>query len=186
MTQALEQRIIETTNALLEEWCLAEDGWTVAFGSAKKRLGSCDYGKRVLRFSRVFIAQATWQEIEDVILHEVAHAMVGPHQGHGELWKNTAEMIGLDNPARTMKVDMVYDKPWVGTCKNGHTTKSQSRAPLVVRSCGKCSPGKFDLEFVWDWKKNGQKVPMPARFQREYNDAVMESILNSDSELLSL
>lgn len=183
MTQELEQKIIETTNALLEEWCL--DGWTVEFGSAKKRLGSCNYNNKVLRFSRVFIAQATWREIEDVILHEVAHAMVGPGHGHGELWKNTAEMIGLDNPSRTMNVDMVYDKPWVGTCPNGHT-KSQSRAPLRVLACGKCCGKKFDAEFIFDWKKNGQKVPMPARFQREYDAIMMESILNSDSELLSL
>lgn len=37
-------------------------------------------------------------EFEDTILHELAHAIVGSHQQHNEIWADMAAFLGVPNP----------------------------------------------------------------------------------------
>ena len=41
-----------------------------------------------------FVLRATWSEIRDTLLHEIAHAIVGPGHGHDALWQTAARRIG--------------------------------------------------------------------------------------------
>ena len=41
-----------------------------------------------------FVLRATWSDIRDTLLHEIAHAIVGPGHGHDAVWQTAARRIG--------------------------------------------------------------------------------------------
>lgn len=84
---------------LMEEHGLGD--WTLAFVEAKRRLGDCHFGDRVIRISRAHALQGSEDQIRDTVLHEIAHAIAGPEAGHGPLWKATARRIGATPRAKS-------------------------------------------------------------------------------------
>jgi len=84
---------------LMEEHGLAD--WTLAFVEARRRLGDCHFGDRVIRISRAHALQGSEEQIRDTVLHEIAHAIAGPEAGHGPLWKATARRIGATPRAKS-------------------------------------------------------------------------------------
>lgn len=57
-------------------------------------------------------------EVRNTILHEIAHAIVGPHQGHNALWRKTFIAIGGDGSR--LATDQMPDmrKTFVVSCPN--------------------------------------------------------------------
>ena len=175
MTQHIKQRISETTYAILHEHGLHD--WTVEFGSAYNIFGSCNHTDKVLRFSLRFAEALPWEETYDTIVHEIAHAIAGYDAGHGIVWKRIARELGVKHLSASVDVDIEFEEPWVGTCLNGHTV-TMKRAPQRVRSCAICSGGRgFTPEFIFEWRKHGEIVNMPARYQRELEIVWEESLL---------
>lgn len=166
MDKQTEQRIVDTTNQLLEENGMHD--WKIRFSKAYRRLGSCSYKTKTIRISYIYAAALTWDEIHDTILHEVAHAIAGSAARHGIAWKRVAYRLGLENPASTTHTSAKIQRPWNGVCPNGHTT-SRVQVPRRVNSCGKCGKGKFNKEFIFEWTKNGKKEPLSQGYYQEYN-----------------
>lgn len=80
-------------NELLTEHGLAEQGWKFAFCHSKQHLGWCKHTRKEIQFSSYFTHNER-EEIEDVILHEIAHALVGPKHGHDYVWQMKCVEIG--------------------------------------------------------------------------------------------
>ena len=70
------------------------DGWNVKLDHARRRAGQCDYRKREISLSRHYVRHAEESHIRDTILHEIAHALVGPRHGHDAVWRRKAREIG--------------------------------------------------------------------------------------------
>ncbi|MEJ7721587.1 MAG: SprT-like domain-containing protein [Ilumatobacteraceae bacterium] len=70
------------------------DSWELRFDGAKARAGICRFDRKVIGLSRHLMALFDRDEVIDTVLHEVAHALVGPRHGHDEVWKATARTIG--------------------------------------------------------------------------------------------
>ena len=70
------------------------EGWSFQFDDASQRAGLCRYGTKVIALSRQFSVQAPNKEVADTILHEIAHALVGPKHNHDAVWKAAARSIG--------------------------------------------------------------------------------------------
>lgn len=97
-------------------------GWTVVADRAKTRAGVCRFGKRQIGLSRPLTELHSEEEVRDTILHEIAHALVGPEHGHDRVWRAKARAIGSSGE-RCVSLDaprVVGD--WVGTCPAGHTS----------------------------------------------------------------
>ena len=62
------------------------DGWTLAFDGAKRRAGVCRYDVRVIGLSAPLTRLHARDEVRETVLHEVAHALVGPRHGHDAVW----------------------------------------------------------------------------------------------------
>jgi hypothetical protein len=108
---------------------LTADGWTFEIDRATTRLGLCQYGPKVISMGTSYVGSADEPSVRDTILHEIAHALVGPHvlthtgavvrsgrgrpakTGHGWQWKVKAREIGCtgqrsgENPAATARHD---------------------------------------------------------------------------------
>ncbi|HEU4465116.1 MAG TPA: SprT-like domain-containing protein [Agromyces sp.] len=125
--------------------------WTFGFDNAKKRAGLCNYTEKRISVSRYLALRYEDDEIHQILLHEVAHAMAGPRAGHGPRWARLAAEIGY--VGRRTHDGEVADElaPWVGRCPSGHE-HYRYRAPVRPLSCGLCRRG-FDRSNLIVWHR---------------------------------
>ena len=128
-----------------------DEGWTFAFDNARTRAGLCNYDRKRISVSKLLAARYEDDEIHQVLLHEVAHAVAGPAAGHGPRWKRTAEDLGYAGKRLHDGAVATELAPWVGTCPAGHR-HYRYRAPSRTLSCGKCSR-RFDPAFRIEWER---------------------------------
>ena len=79
---------------LMEKNGLTKKGWQFKFCKAYKYFGICDYNTKSIRLSRKLTLLNRKSIINEVILHEIAHALVGPDKGHNTIWESKAIEIG--------------------------------------------------------------------------------------------
>jgi predicted SprT family Zn-dependent metalloprotease len=86
--------------ALIDYWIsetrLESLGWTSSINRRKKALGICNYTKKEISLSKHWL-HLPYEEIRDTVLHEIAHALAGTHDGHfghGRAWKRWCVEIG--------------------------------------------------------------------------------------------
>jgi predicted SprT family Zn-dependent metalloprotease len=128
-----------------------DDSWSFGFDNAKRRAGQCDYTKKRITVSRYLAARFEDDEIHQVLLHEVAHALAGHTAAHGPSWKRLARELGYVGGVTHHGETAVELAPWVGTCPAGHTTY-RHRRPSRATSCAKCSR-TYDPRFQFTWTR---------------------------------
>ena len=125
---------------LLDEHGLIEKGWRFSFDRAKRRAGSCKFSKKEITIAKAYAEQQEVMEIKNTILHEIAHALVGPQHGHSQIWRKKAKEIGCD-ASRCHHI--VFSKPkYVLTCYNRCFEVSRYRVNqsfMQSKICSKCN-----------------------------------------------
>ncbi len=118
----------------------AEPGapWSFGFDLATTRAGVCRYRERRIDLAVSYCLAASRAEIEDTILHEIAHAIVGPGHNHDAVWKDQAREIGCRGE-RCHRVQQSLPK-WVGECGCGQQWFRQVLQQRMIgnRVCAKC------------------------------------------------
>lgn len=147
-------RSLESVRVRADELLTAHLGpgrWTFAFDHAKTRAGQCDFARRRITVSRHIAARVTEDDVEQVLLHEVAHALAGPRAGHGPVWRRTAAGIGYTG-SRLYGGPIASElAPWVGTCPAGHE-HFRYRTPTRPLACARCSR-RFDGRNLITWER---------------------------------
>ena len=128
-----------------------DDSWSFGFDNAKRRAGLCDYTKKRITVSRYLAARFEDDEIHQVLLHEVAHALAGHTAAHGPAWKGVARDLGYVGGTTHRGETAVELAPWVGRCPAGHITY-RHRRPTRATSCARCSR-TFDPRYVFSWTR---------------------------------
>jgi len=127
-------------------------GWSFALDHARTRLGYCRFVERRISCSRYLIAYLADDEVEQVILHEIAHALVGPGTGHSRAWQRTARALGYTG-GRTIAVpEARLSTRWRGTCAAGHEIL-RHRRPRYAVLCGACAAR--GLRHLVTWQDRG-------------------------------
>ncbi|HLS41176.1 MAG TPA: SprT-like domain-containing protein [Ornithinicoccus sp.] len=151
--------------ALAEE-LLAEHGltgWRVVLTRARRQAGVCRYRSREIGLSAPITRLNDEAEVRDTILHEIAHALVGPQHGHDAVWRARAIAIGCSG--ERCATGPTVPGAWVGVCPAGHRTE-RHRRPTRVVTCSRCSPS-FDLRAVFEWTYHGRPAPMHPNYVAE-------------------
>ena len=122
-------------------------GWTFGFNRGKRTMGLCRYKEKRIELSYHFVIRNVAEEVRDVILHEIAHALAGHAAGHGPKWRARCREIGA-RPERCGKATMPVGR-WAAKCSACTQLFTRHRRPLRGRtySCGKCGPERGSLEF---------------------------------------
>ena len=110
-------------------------GWRIKFDHARRRAGQCDYTNKTISLSRLYVRHADIDHIRDTILHEIAHALVGPRHGHDAVWRQKAREIGC---TATRCHDLSFARArWMMTCPNGcfSVERHRKKSGLVCASC---------------------------------------------------
>ena len=128
-----------------------DPSWTFAFDNAKRRAGLCNYTTKRISVSRYLAGRYEDDEIHQILLHEVAHAMAGPKAGHGPRWKAIGKEIGYEGKRLHDGAIAEEHASWVGHCPAGHEF-FRYRAPTRVSACAKCAR-RFDPKNAIVWVK---------------------------------
>lgn len=131
------QRVTRWANALIALH-LDPQVWSFGFDNAKTRAGLCNYSTKRITVSRYLAARYEDDEIHQILLHEVAHALAGSRAGHGPKWRVIAADLGYEG--KRVHNGKAADElaPWVGTCPSGHL-HYRYRKPSRPLSCGACA-----------------------------------------------
>lgn len=129
--------------------------WGFKFDSAKKRFGCCHYRTKTITLSKAIVALNDIPAVENVILHEIAHAIAGPVHGHDKHWKKVAKSIGCDGKRcySTTKVSTPTAR-YTGTCPHCNYEIHMHRLPSRNYACGKCCKGTYNPDYVFNWADN--------------------------------
>ncbi|GAA1717298.1 hypothetical protein GCM10009809_11590 [Isoptericola hypogeus] len=131
--------------------------WTFRFDRARRRAGLCRYDRREISLSAPLMALYDEADVREVVLHEIAHGLVGARHGHDEAWRATARILGASGRRVVREESPQVEGDWVGRCPVGHTV-TRFRRPQRPQGCARCSP-LFDRRFVLTWTFKGQSVP---------------------------
>lgn len=128
--------IIALGNELMNRHNLITDGWKFQFDAGRRRLGYCLHTKKIVSVSRYLAPLLSDSELRILILHEIAHALVGKKHGHDAVWKAKAIEIGSDG--RRLYYGTARIKPkYKGTCPVcGHVIRKHKRNTTSCISCG--------------------------------------------------
>jgi predicted SprT family Zn-dependent metalloprotease len=126
-----------------------QEPWEFIFDSAKQRAGLCNYTDHQISLSKYLVEYHNLDQSEQVILHEVAHALAGKDAGHGPNWKQIAKSIGYRGEKFTGKEIAEQTAKWIGECKNGHR-HYRYKSPRAQLACGYCGKG-FSRRFLITW-----------------------------------
>ena len=127
------QHALDMATMLMAEHGL--EGWHVRLDHARRRAGQCDYTNRRISLSRHYVRHAEEAHIRDTILHEIAHALVGPFHGHDAVWRRKAREIGCS--AMRCHTLTFSAARWRMRCPNGcfEVERHRRKSGLV---CAKC------------------------------------------------
>ena len=83
----------------MEKHGLMDKLWHFEFEDCKSSLGRCHYMEEKITLSKWYVELNDEKEVEDTILHEIAHALSflkygKKGTGHGVLWKQMCRKIG--------------------------------------------------------------------------------------------
>lgn len=128
-----------------------EGQWSFGFDNAKRRAGQCDYTRQRITVSRYLAEKFDDDEVHQILLHEVAHALAGSKAGHGQRWQQIAADLGYVG-GRTHEGEIAHERaPWVGACPAGHS-HYRFRRPTRPASCAKCSK-QFSEAHLIAWSR---------------------------------
>jgi hypothetical protein len=137
---------------LLIQFGLAERGWTFRINNNRSRLGVCRFRNRTVEISRYHLASPA-AAIRNTLLHEIAHALVGPSHGHGPVWRAKALEIGCDGKrCGTMEAPARY----IGTCPKCNVTIKRNRLSERLHQAVHvgCGASRVSGEYI-RWVRNG-------------------------------
>ncbi|MEM8487751.1 MAG: SprT-like domain-containing protein [Bacteroidota bacterium] len=159
------EQIEKFANEALVRYELAEAGWTFRWDRARRRFGSCDYGRQQITLSIHLAKINTLAQCMDTVLHEVAHALAGQAAGHGPAWKEACRRVGAQ-PERCYTTAQVKQPPskYIRYCPNcGHATPIFRRSRKLY-ACGKCckkyNGGKFSSKFLLKTVERSKYTPV--------------------------
>ncbi len=141
------------------------DDWRLIADDAKTRAGVCRFRTRTISLSRPLTLLHDEDLVRDTILHEIAHALVGPLHGHDATWRTTALRIGCSGERLVDPGAPRVVGDWRGTCPAGHET-TRHRRPQRVVSCHRCHR-TFSPHHIITWTYRGRAVAMSERYQSE-------------------
>ena len=104
-------------------------GWTWGWNTRVTAGAVTKFRGEVIEFSTHYVDAATPEQLLNTVLHEIAHAIVGPGEGHGAYWRSTHIALGGDG-SRCHDVQISRDVyPIVADCDCSRGAHYRTRMP---------------------------------------------------------
>jgi predicted SprT family Zn-dependent metalloprotease len=111
--------------------------WRFEWDNAKGRFGACHFGDEKITLSKHLVLLNSEDEVRQVMLHEIAHALVGRGHHHDAVWARKARSIGYLGK-RTHSA-ATPAKKWLGVCEKcgEQFPRNRRTAEAYHPRCGK-------------------------------------------------
>ena len=131
--------------------------WNFEFNNAKRRFGICRHSLRRIGLSRNLVLLNTKKRVTNTILHEIAHALVGPRNGHNWVWREKAIEIGCDGKrCYTTQDTKIVKRTLIAKCHNCGKEYGRFRITNKKHSCSTCSGSTFNEEYLLVYERSPQ------------------------------
>jgi predicted SprT family Zn-dependent metalloprotease len=122
--------------------------WSFTFNRRKREMGLCLYEPKVIALSLHFIRLNGEEAIRDTLLHEIAHALVGPGHGHDNAWRRKSLEVGAKPERLCYDVNMPEGR-WQATCGCCGMRHHKHRRPkhMIGWYCRHC--GRERGRLIW-------------------------------------
>lgn len=128
---------------------LEDRDWSFGFDNGRRRAGLCSYTDKKITVSKYLSLVHSIDDVRQTMLHEIAHALCGPKEGHSKKWLATAKKIGYRNETYTGDEIAKEFAPYRGLCPSGHQHYRYQK-PKRLYSCHLCAKG-FNKAYLIDW-----------------------------------
>ena len=146
---------------LLKKHGLSYQGWQFKFNRAKTKFGICDYGNKIIFLSRYYVLLNSRYLVKDTVLHEIAHAILGPDfydeetKGHNMVWQALAKVLGASSK-RFVSLATKTPLRWRIECPNcGIVEITDTKPNMKANICGDCFE---EVSFI-DTQKEKISIP---------------------------
>jgi predicted SprT family Zn-dependent metalloprotease len=127
--------------------------WTFRFDHARKRGGVCNHKTHTISMSKYLCELWSLEECEQVMLHEIAHALAPSDHRHTKVWLDIARSIGYTGKTTHTNPIATHKAPWIGYCPAGHEYHRFRKPYHRKESCPKCHRGYSDKHrIVWEFQ----------------------------------
>lgn len=136
---------------LFETYGLNEKGWKFYFNDNRSRLGVCKEYEKTIELSIFHCEQNPFDAIRNTIIHEIAHAVVGCHHMHNDVWRKKAIEMGCTGERCGF---MRAPKKFVGHCLNCEREVQTNRRTNIACNtcCNRLNGGNYTADFKIIWK----------------------------------
>jgi hypothetical protein len=126
-------------------------GWRFQWVHSKNTAGVCEHLTKTISLSLPIAKLSTFEQVEQTLIHEIAHAIAGPHERHGPIWLGIAQTLGYTGGQ--YHTGPVPQARWIGTCRRGHRVE-RHRLTAAARqaSCPLCS-STWSAQHLLTWKE---------------------------------
>jgi predicted SprT family Zn-dependent metalloprotease len=134
--------------------------WSFEFNRRKLQMGLCLFGLRQIALSVHFVEMNDDAAVRDTLLHEIAHALVGPGHGHDAVWKAKCREIGARPERLGYEVNMPIGR-WHAICPGCGRMHSRHRRPkhMIGWHCSYC--GRERGRLTWTQTGRGPLLHRP-------------------------
>lgn len=114
------------------------EGWRFVWDNARRRFGQCRHQGQEISLSLPLVKLNGQPEVEDVIRHEIAHAIAGPTAGHSQRWRVQAVRCGA-RPERCYSSNVATPpRRYTVRCLGCKAGGERDRKPTRAHVCGWC------------------------------------------------
>jgi predicted SprT family Zn-dependent metalloprotease len=139
-------------------------GWRLLIGRGKKLIGATRPQSKTITISGPYISLNDWDEIQDTVLHEIAHALTwdatdGHAKPHGPEWRAIAKSIGAEPTAKNTTAN-IPPRRYTTECSKCGQKYGRDRFNESGKLPGKyrCSTCKWSAPaLVWKDSKTGRE-----------------------------
>lgn len=130
----VESQALKRARRLMDQHNLHD--WKICLDNATRRAGQCRYRTKTIGLTRLYVRKVDPAQLENTILHEIAHALVGAHHHHDAVWKSTAKKIGCT--AERCHDHIFAPAQYLQKCPQGCFTPRKIQRRMRNRICRKC------------------------------------------------
>jgi predicted SprT family Zn-dependent metalloprotease len=151
--------------------------WSFAFDTAVKRFGCCQWSRNRITLSKQLVLVNTTERVKNTLLHEIAHALAGPYQGHNHVWAAKCALVGIPAvrcySSENTVAPVVRYRLRCPLCGSTHALARATTRRFSCKICMRKGIDRIGAEMVFELNPDFKGKPIAKREMRMYTISLL-------------